>query len=275
MWHPDKWPLRRSPTYLLRLGQAFVQLWRANGRGWEQIDSQAVHHLAHDQYQALADLLPSITQELPQGAQVQVLADSKWMPVSLLLTGSKPLSKGQLDVLAKHRFAQIFGEQANGWSIRTTYVAGDAKAMAFACPIGLLTSLRHGIEAEQTDRPGKHRLNGLAPTLSWAWDQVGQSGAGKAGAGKAGTWFVLAEQDRSILVCASKGQIQGLQPAGPTLQNPSHLDKVLSTEALRCGLLDEQYSVRGASFEPMPEMMPESPSDAFRWQVLLAQESIK
>ncbi len=267
MWLPDMW---RSPPYLLRLGQAFIQLWQFNGRDWAQIESQAVHHLAHDQYTELSELLPGITQALPEGARVQVLADSKWMPVSMILTGSKPLSRAQIDVLAKHRFSQIFGEHAKVWNIQSSYVAGDAQTMAFACPSGLLTGLRQGIEAQQPGGHVRHRLVGLAPTLSWTWEKIWRSGAGQAG-----TWLVLAEQDRSILVWAPKGQALGLQPAGPTLQSPAHLDKVLRTEALRFGVFEESTSVAGFSFEAMPEMATRPSSDAFHWQVLGTQGSTK
>ncbi|MBC7701778.1 hypothetical protein [Aquabacterium sp.] len=275
MWRPEVWSLRQfkqqltgQSPYLLRLGQAFMQLWRFNGHGWVQIGCLPVHHLGHDQYQAIADLLPGLTQALPLGASVQVLADSKWMPVSLLNTGKAPLSRNQVDVLAKHRFAQIFGESANHWTIQTSYVAGDAQAMAFGCPAGLQACLRQSLEAQQPNGRGKYCFTGLAPTLSWAWNE-----AWRAHVGQAGSWLVLAEHDRSILVWASKGQASALQPAGPILLNPAQVNQLLKTESLRCGVVEETCAVLGTSFEDLPSMKPPHMPEGFQWRVFEVVES--
>lgn len=257
MWLPEVWPFARQPCFVLRLGQAFIQLWKIDGRRWELIDSQEASHLAYNQHHAIADLLNSISRVLPIGAKLQVLADSKWMPVSLLQTGKPPLSSFQVAALARHRFTQIFGEQANGWNTQATYVAGDLQALAFACPTGLELALNQGLKTEQ----GKTRFAGLAPTLSWTWDRHWRSSMSRAS-----KWLILAEHDRSLWVLASKGQLKALQPAGPVIVNAQQITKSLQVEALRCGVADEIQEIHGASFEAMPAMTTLPLPNGFQWQ---------
>lgn len=258
MWRPDVWPWSRPDPYLLRLGQAHVQLWQAQGKGWAAIGSLPSHHLAHDQHEALAALLLEAIQALPPGAKVQVVVDSKWMPVSLLLTGTRPLSRDQVQALARHRFVQTFGELASTWATQTDYVAGDLHALAFACPVGLQALLRRTLE---------DRLDGLQPTLSWAWRRAW---AGHKGRGDA--WLVLAEHDRSVLLKVSQGKACALQPAAPMVRSPSQVVEVLRTEAWRCGVVDDTLVVRGASFEPSPAWTSVPATDEFHWQVFGARE---
>lgn len=260
MWRPDMWPFATRSPYLLRLGQAFIQLWQGQSGAWVQIASQPSHHIAHDQQQAMSDVIRETVQTLPVGAKLQVLADSKWMPVSLILTGQRPLSAEQMQTLARHRFAQVFGEHASHWAIQTDYVGGDTHALAFACPAGLLSTLREGLQTKQF---------GLEPTLSWAW-QKGWPGHAR----RSGTWLVLAEHDRSVMVWASQGKARALQAAGPVFTSPAQAAKVMQTEALRCGVVEEVHSVSGVSFEALTSLMGNHASDAFRWQVLGVAEHI-
>lgn len=264
MWHPEVWPYAYRPSYVLRLGQAFIQLWQLNGLRWKLVNSQEAGHLVYNQHQAIADLLPSISQTLPNGARVQVLADSKWMPVSLLQTGKRPLSKDQVTALARHRFTQIFGEQASGWNTQTTYVAGDVQALAFACHPDLEAALHQGLQTER----GKNHFAGLAPTLSWTWDRLWRSSTSRAR-----KWLVLTEHDRSLWVLAFRGQVKELRPAGPVLVSAQQIAKVLQTEALRCGVMDETKEIHGASFEAMPTMTAEPLPNGYQWHAFEAIES--
>lgn len=263
MWRPKLRPFNRQPEHVLRLGQTYAQLWQADGQGWTLLDSRSSHQLAHDQHQPLVELATSLTQTLPDRARIQVLADSKWMPLSMLLTGKPPLSGEQVDTLARHRFSQVFGDQTASWRIQTTYVAGDEQALAFGCPAGLEAGLRQNL---------KKRLCGLAPTLSWAWDYW------RSTAGHHGAWLALAEHDRSILVWLSKGKAAALQPAGPVPKNPNQFLRAMRTEALRCGVPIEARMVYGASFETMLDMAVSSTSDVasaeLQWHTFEAGKAV-
>jgi len=258
VWHPELWPFTQRASHLLRMGQAFIQLWQADGRHWRLLDSRSAHHLDHNQYQPLVELVASLTRTLPEKNRLQVLADSKWMPISLLPTGKHPLSGDQLSTLARHRFLQIFGDEVNGWAIQTTYVAGDEQTMAFACPTSLESGLRECL---------KQQLNGLAPTLSWAWNHAWRSVARRHSA-----CLALAEHDRSIFVWLSSGQTLAMQPAGPRAQNPGQLLKAVQIEALRCGVANDANAIYGASFESMPVMTTGPGSDGLQWMIFEAEE---
>ncbi|MDO9236957.1 MAG: hypothetical protein Q7U28_13120 [Aquabacterium sp.] len=265
MWRPDVlsvlWPFGRA-GYLVRLGQASVQLWQGHGRAWQQLGSLPCQHLAFDQAPALGELLTTLLKDLPSGARVQVLADSKWMPVNFNLMGAKPLASQQVQALAKHRFAQVFGEQAHDWDIQTTYVSGDPHALAFACPSALQASLKQAIGA----------MSGLQPTFSWVWNQCWQSHVGSGDA-----WVLLEEQDRSLMALISGGKPIALQAAAPIFTNPLQLNQSLQTEALRCGVLTQTKLVHGVSFEAKAAMTAQSattPMGGLRWQVLGHTEAL-
>jgi hypothetical protein len=254
VWRPEVWPLM-GPSYVVRLGQAFFQLWRVEGKRLVLTASEPAHHIAHDQYQAIAQALAAMVQSLPSSARVQVLADSKWMPVSLLLTGRAPLSHAQIEALATHRFVQMFGEVANGWGVQTSYVAGDQHALAFACSTALQGKLAEGLSTR--------KFAGLEPTLSWAWRRA-ERDHGLRGP----SCLVLAEHDRSLIAwLTSSGKVQALQTAGPVLLGPAHVAKVLPLQALRSGAVQDRQAVLGASFETPSTWASTPPSDDFHWQV--------
>jgi hypothetical protein len=245
VWRLDWLPFLRSPRFFLRLGAAQFQLWMRMDSRLELMASHDSQHIAHNRYAAVTDLLMHMRQDLPAGARVHVLGDSKWMPLSLLLTGRQPLASAQVRALARHRFSDVFGESAQAWDVQVDYVGGDTRALAFANPIGLMAAVRQGLGIDAPGDFNKLRLVGMQPTCSWAWHQgdVRKSGS-------ANSWLVFAEHDRSIMARLSKGRIAALQASGPIVSNPGALSAVLRTEALRCGVVDEEHDALSVSFEP-------------------------
>lgn len=264
------WPqgLMRSERLLLRLGQAQCQLWQAHGHGsnltLRLLASRAIAHIAHDQYAQLAQEVRQLLQALPTDsavAHLQVLADSKWLPLTLPQTGRAPLSAAQVQALAQHRFKEVFGEQVSGWTVESNYVSGDTHTLAFACPTALMSSLRQTLTS---DAPGEHliRLESLQPTFAWIWNHAPTLGSTPC-------WLVLAEQDRSIMAWVHKGHIKALQAAGPVMSNATDLARHLPIQALRCGVADQPARAWGLALEgtsPLTEAAPANPD--VRWRSL-------
>lgn len=276
MWRPEQegkpwrdWLLPvRTSRYALRLGQAQLQLWQMAGRHLILQSSRSVAHVGYNQYQALADEVSTLAQALPAGSGVQLLIDSKWMPLRLLTTGLAPLSNAQVQALALHRFAQTYGDEARGWQVQTNYVKGDAHALAFACSTQLLSSLRQVLRLDMPSPSRRTRLTGMQPTFGWAWDQV----RGRE-ARSSDDWLMFAEQDRSIMARIAKGRVLALQPAGPILRTPAQLAAVLPSQARRCGLTEEgPCRALGVSLEPHPDDMLDTVADV-RWYVIGTNKS--
>jgi hypothetical protein len=259
VWRPDWLPFLRSSPCVLRLGQAHFQLWRVNGRRLELLASRPSGHISFNDHQAIANELAMLCNGLPAGASVQLLADSKWMPLSLLVTGRVPLSAGQVQVLAKHRFVDVFGEQAQTWGVQTSYVSGYTQTLAFACPDGLLASV------QQSPLP----IQSMQPTFCWVWNRVWCHEAVKAD-----KWLVLAEHDRSVMARIANGRLMALQPAGPLVTGPAQLAAALPMHALRCGLNEANHTALGISLEPRPDMTQVSPTAGIRWHAVGTTEAL-
>lgn len=277
MWRPEQggkpwrdWLLpARTSRYVLRLGQAQFQLWQVAGRRLILQASRSVEHIGYNQFQAIANEVIMLAQALPAGSGVQLLIDSKWMPLSLLTTGRAPLSNAQVQALALHRFGQTYGEDARGWQVQTNYVKGDAHALAFACSAQLLSSLRQALGLDMPSPSRRTRLTGMQPTFGWAWDQV-QGREARSG----DDWLMFAEQDRSIMARIAKGRVLALQPAGPILRTPAQLASALPSQARRCGLIEEgPYQALGVSLEPYPNRLLDTTVAEVRWHVIGTNES--
>jgi hypothetical protein len=200
---------------------------------------------------------------------VQVLLDSKWMPLSLLNTGRAPLTGAQVQVLATHRFAQVFGEPAHHWEIQTSYVSGDVQTLAFACAKPLLSGLHHGLGLDGPNATGRTRLLSVQPTFCWVWNHVRRLEANRDD-----SWLVLAEHDRSIMTRVSKGHLLALHAAGPIVRNAGQLASAIQIQALRCGLVEEMpQKALGVSLESDDDMMKELAASGVRWHVIGAPVS--
>lgn len=271
MWRLKQWgtPWRgrlfpaRASRYVLRLGQAQFQLWQAVGRHLTLLTHRPAEHIGYNQFQAITDELDALTQTLPMGSGVQLLVDSKWMPLSLLSTGRAPLSSAQIQALAAHRFAQAYGEQAQGWRIQTNYVSGDEQTLAFACAAQLLSSVRQGLGLDAPGSSRQLRLQSMQPTFCWVWNRVRGHETIKDG------WIALSEHDRSVMAFITKGRVSALQPAGPILSTPAQLAAALPTQALRCGLIEEgSQQALGISLEPYVDKMQELVVSGARWHAI-------
>jgi hypothetical protein len=254
-------PAARTARYVLRLGQAQFQLWRVSGRRLILQGYRSAEQIAYNQYQTIASELSLLTQALPAGAGVTLLADSKWMPLSLLNTGYAPLSHTQVQTLATHQFAQTYGEQAQHWRIQTNYLSGDEQALAFACAELLLSSVRQGLAIDPANTSGRTRLMSVQPTFGWVWNHARGHEARRGD-----EWLVLAEHDRSVMARVAKGRVFALQASGPILYTSSQLAFVLQVQALRCRLTEEgRQTALGLSLEPVAEMVPVDPDSGVRW----------
>lgn len=275
MWRPkqgsspwrDWLPPVRASRYVLRLGQAQLQLWQVAGRRLTLQASRSAVHIGHNQFQVIANEVAMLAQSLPTGTSVQLLVDSKWMPLSLLATGRAPLSGAQIHALATHRFVQTYGEQAQGWLVQTNYVSGDEQTLAFACAAQLLSGVRQGLGLDLANPSGRSRLQSVQPTFCWAWNQVRGHEAREDG------WLVMAEHDRSIMARVTKGRVLALQPAGPVLHTPAQLASALPVQAMRCGLVEEGPQLAlGISLEPHADKMQQMAVSGARWHAIGTNE---
>lgn len=269
MWRPD-WltHLVRPQHVFVRLGQSQFQAWQASGgpSRLALLASTPSTHIGWADHTALSQALATLRQAIPSDARITVLTDSKWMPVSLLHTGRAPLSIAQVQALAQHRFAEVFGEPSRAWPVRCSYLSGQRHTLAFACPLELQQAIQQGLgillsAAEPATALKRHpQLMGLQPTLEWAWNH-----AWRAHATRADNWLLLAEHDRSILAYVVKNEIQALHAGAPLWHSPSEVAAGLPVHALRCGIGPGDISVLGISLEARPDMSMVSPAQGVHW----------
>lgn len=279
--------LKRSEHLVLRLGQAQCQLWQSHGHGQSLtlrlLANRAVNHIAHDQHAQLAQEVRQLLQEaLPADSaafRLQVLADSKWLPLTLLQTGRAPLSASQVQALAQHRFKEVFGDQALHWTIESNYVSGDTHTLAFACPAALLTNLRQALTSDALGSPTSStaagpltssserlvRLESLQPTFAWIWNHAPRLGSDPC-------YLVLAEHDRSVMAWIHKGRIKALQAAAPFMHCATDLAEHLPIQALRCGVTDQTTRAWGVALEGASQLTEVAPSNPdVRWRSFAAE----
>jgi hypothetical protein len=251
---------------LVRLGQRQFQAWLTQGRvpRLSLLASAPSEHIGASDHTQVTETLATLRPALPAGARVTVLADSKWMPLSLLNTGAAPLSMDQVQALARHRFSELFGEPARTWQLRCDYLSGQRHTLAFACPPELLHAIQQGITDASTPSV---KLSGLQPTLEWAWNHVWRLHASRQD-----NWLLLAEHDRSVLAHVAKGAIRGLHAAAPVYDSPAQIASGLPVQALHCGIATEHVCVLGVSIESRPDMTMVSPAEGVRWHAAEAIE---
>lgn len=237
MWRPDMWLKIKAPKaqHVVHLGQRAVTLFtrEASGR-CSLIDAVDCSAVGLSQCDALAPMLARLQAAAAPGAALTFLCDSKWLPVTLLNTGARPLSDDQVLGLAKHRFEGLYGARAAQWTFDTDYRAGWTHALSFGLPHELLAVLT----SSRASKDPSPLL--VQPTLAWAWNHLWRKASLSRRA-----WLALNEQDRSVLMFVERGRVRYLEPASHRLSTPDQVRQEVRIAANRFGITDELTMVWG------------------------------
>lgn len=255
--------LRRKPSVLLHIERNRLSLLVRAGSAWQILFITDIAHTpAHTDDRPLQAALREVMQHLTSPSVITVLCDSRWAPLSMLQTGSRPLQQTQLQALVQHRFSEIYGARTVDWHYSIEYRAGDAQALAFALPNGLRTAIR------QLTTPSDSKAHEviIAPTFGWIWNTVWRKNAAR------NAWLIANEQDRSIVMRLKGGRCIALQPSGPHLTRTEEAMAAVQTEAKRFGIIDQIDNVSGFSFEPLlPDSVASTAGSSPKWTNLLAE----
>lgn len=263
MWRPDWFGLARAEELILRLGQGCFQLWKENGPGLALINSVPTADIAHDQHSKIGEALNALLGQVPPDATFQVLVDSKWMPVALLDIGQRPLSQERVQLFARHRFTELYGDQAKDWRIQFSYTPGDRYALAVACADALMAAITHALS--KADVASSRRITSVQSTLVWALNDHLD-----AAKGDEPLCLMLTEHDRTVLAFVIDKQLRGLHPCAPVIGGSASIRAMLHSSSLRCALVVGDCSVRIVSLEQPADMDMGRADTNVDWRVLSA-----
>lgn len=223
------WPFRRrAPHCLLRLGRRAVERWQRNENGWSctiEIGLPSVGPPDPKQLSGALNALLDSTIDHP----LTVLLESAWLPVALLDTGGRIWSMSQLEMLARHRLGLAYSglyDDVNDWELRFDHQIGERSALVFALPRSVRDALR------QVALDAKGRSTVWSPAFDWGIQQSRRHGAGALKAG----WWMLLEQDRTIVARLVNGRVVALDAASPVLVDDEQAPSMVEVAAARWGL---------------------------------------
>jgi hypothetical protein len=247
VWLLDRLRGRAAAPALVRIGQAQCQLWTRSFAGWALKAALPCQHLKPNQVQDLSSIVGQLLTELPAPVDVQVIVDSRWMPLSWVQIGTAVLAKPQMDALLQHRFADVYGEEARKWSCRSTYVSGDPWTFAVGIPERLLAAVAEACATELMDseaKAGRTRIIGVESSFTWAWNQTPNRGRG-------GWCLAVLEQDRTLLATIKAGRLTAMNVAAPPLHDVTNLQAFLGVQWLRAGVTHPPQACTLVSWEPL------------------------
>lgn len=262
------WPLNlfsrfSRPTLVVRLGASELQLWSRHANVLALVKAISCTDIRGGQWDTLNNSLKKLLAEINPGSAIDVIVDTKWMPMSLLSVGVRPLNRQTLDALAHHRFSDIFGDHTKTWQVQVDHLPGEAHGLAFACPQELMDAIQHAV-GEQTEGQNRSKLNSIQSTFYWVSNSC-ITGREKAPS----SCVVVREQDRSIFAFLRRGQIVGLYPMGPMIDHrPIDLAKEADILAMRCALVFDELPIRALSIEAMADSIYSESS----WTILQHEE---
>lgn len=264
MWPHKLFRHFSRPTLIVRLGASDLQLWSRKSAVLSHEKTISCNGIRFGQWNLIADSLQELLTDMDPESVVDAIVDTKWMPMSLLSVGTRPLKRQTLEALAHHRFSDIFGDHTKTWLAQVDYRPGDSHGLAFACPKELLDAIRQATAGDGNNPKSRPSLRSIQSTFVWI-NNTRIRGREKAD----NSCVVLREQDRSIFTFLRRGQIIGLHPMGPVIDRQAiDLAKEADILAKRCGLAFEELPIRVFSIDSVVG----EPAPGSRWTVLQHQE---
>lgn len=179
--------------------------------------------------------------EIPDRAIVDVVMDSKWMPLCWLPLGRQAIGAEARKAFADQRFTQIFGDVATGWIKQVDFYPGSRGAIAFACANELI----HRISSAVKSKPDRRlSLRSIGPTYGWLSQLASRFHHDNL------SCIVFTEQDRTIYTFQKRGKIVGIHPCGPKISNMSSSPDVSAKQMARqCALVLDSSDAVGFALE--------------------------
>lgn|GEM_PF-1772022 len=228
------WPLDRfarsgfASADVVRIGAHAVELWRGGAGSMEQVASEALPSRGSlFDASALVEPLRAIAGRVTSRRAIAVL-ESAYAPVLLADTGGVLTGAAQVDALLRHRFGLAYGipgRDAATWRVRWTHRYGDRYAMGY----GLDPAVEAALLAGGTSADGI--FTAWVPALDWSLSRFGR----RRQAARC-PWWVWTEQDRSLAVHLSGGQVDALDPALLEADSVTGIEGAIAAAAVRASL---------------------------------------
>ena len=223
------WPLDRfANADVVRIGAHAVELWRGGAGSMEQVAREELPRRGSlFDASALVEPLQAIAGRVTSRRAIVVL-ESAYAPVLLVDTGGVLTRAAQVDALLRHRFGLAYGipgRDASGWRVRWTHRYGDRYALGYG--------IDPAVEAAMLEGATSANLIFAAwmPALDWSLVRFGRR-LRAAGC----PWWVWTEQDRSLAVHLSGGQVDALDPALLEADSVTGIERAMAAAATRAGL---------------------------------------
>jgi len=254
------WPFDRS-NHVIRLGREGVERWGRHGMGWLRHDAEVVESPDSAALGlAIKTLLARATKDSkhPLSRDLDLVAESAWMPVITLDVGVTVLTHAETERYARHRIADVYGSgQARGgegWDVYLDYRIGERGGLAYALEKTVKATVLNAAE-QATGR----RSRSLQPGYAWGQVQL-QRQLPKRG------WWVWFELDRTIVGHHVRGRVLALNAGAARPRDAAQVLRLVRAEAARHGL-DASLPITvsgwsGSDFVPAARL-PDSLSTAF------------
>lgn len=239
----------------VRVGILRVELWRAHGAGVLRTTLQQpwAVDIGNPLRALTAALEVVLAAAKAAGARsIDLVVESALLPVMLIDTGKPWLGRRQLEILARHRFAQLYDDRGlagdpdtlidatAAWSLRVSHRPGDG--VALAC--GLPGRLRHILD--HTAAAAGLTVAGMQPALAWGWQALARRRRDCGLDASAVLGWIWCEQDRSIIACWRRDTLVTLNTGADLPSDLIACEALLDTESLRRGLdAPDQAAVAG------------------------------
>lgn len=233
----DPWgPMFKRSQAVLHLSKHEATIWSSQGTRLSMVDRMALQDANLLQLDPLAASLQSWPGAQVGPARWHVVLDSAWMPMTHLDARQQHWSIDEVNALACHRWASLYGAASGPWHAQTLFLPGDPQAWAFGMRGRLKAVLAQWIEQQQHGR-----LSSLQPSVLWATmhersDDIPPSAV-----------RVWCEQDRCVIHQQAHAQWTLLDPAADVPESPAALRTMLS----RAGVVTTQ-PVHMRSWIPLP-----------------------
>lgn len=216
---------------MLRVGSKRVERWSPGGEGW-LLESSVALGAGPAWHERAGALSAAVRECLGTGLRpcsVDLVVESAWMPALHVLTGRSLVTREQIAALVRHRFERQFRHAlgpVGEWEVMTNHRAGDPHCLAYGLPPAVRRSFTTAAGASG------RAWRSIQPAQSWFAQSQEPDAILPRGTG----WWVLLEQDRSLVARVEGKKVVSMNPAGPVPRDPQEAHHAVTIEAFRRGV---------------------------------------
>ena len=255
------WPLDLlTPSDWLHCSRRSVERWGVVSQGRRLISAHELDQKGSPSASELADGMKAVLKGA-QGARIELMLDTCWLPLLLLDTGESLLSADQLDALVRHRLGLLYTREtgtAGSWATRVDHQAGERYALGTGLSSDIDAALRTAAQTVGV------RWGALLPSFAWAWRQLRPDRIWPRSSGGKG-WFVWRESDRTLIGLFERGRLAAFNPGAPPSNSDAEIDGLIAAETLRWGLEPRNLPVTVASWSTVDAPGGNATGRSTRW----------